>query len=190
MAAVLVAFGCDEPTESKPVPSRFASVKKAAEPAGATFCDKQYSPGERRWVSPPERDVPVAQTKVDRQPAWKWINLWATWCGPCLIEMPLLNQWRDTLRKEGLPIHFELWSVDEDEAPLAAMLKADPKFPGPVRWLRSPDDLPPFLERLGLDRDAAIPIHALVDPKGDLRCVRVGKVAEGAYGTIKRMVGG
>jgi len=38
------------------------------------------------------------------------INFWATWCGPCVIEMPNLQKYYETY-----PGEFELLAVDADE---------------------------------------------------------------------------
>jgi thiol-disulfide isomerase/thioredoxin len=193
-----VAFlGCkaDKPTER--APSRFDSVETSsrASKAHAAFCERtfpQKGEGSRRWTSPPSRPVPKEKLS-DRSGGaagggWTWVNLWASWCGPCLQEMPLLERWRASLEKDGLGVRFELWSVDEDEKDFVSAL--DRKFPGEVRWLRSEEDLPAFLDSLGLERNTAIPVHALVDAEGMLRCVRVGQVNEGSYGTIKAILAG
>ena len=45
------------------------------------------------------------------------------------------------------------------------------------------------MESLGIEKDTAIPVHALVDPQGNLRCVRVGAVGANDYGTIKSIIG-
>src|SRR5688572_693588 len=29
---------------------------------------------------------------------WIWLNFWATWCGPCLTEIPALNNIQKTLK--------------------------------------------------------------------------------------------
>jgi peroxiredoxin len=40
------------------------------------------------------------------------VNFWATWCGPCREEMPLLNQ----IYKQYHPVGFELLGVNIDDA--------------------------------------------------------------------------
>lgn len=40
------------------------------------------------------------------------LNFWATWCSPCRMEMPLLEELRDELKSQGV----DIWGVT-DEAP-------------------------------------------------------------------------
>jgi peroxiredoxin len=44
------------------------------------------------------------------------INFWATWCGPCRQEMPLLNKIHEQYRKAG----FTLLGVNIDDDPAVA----------------------------------------------------------------------
>src|ERR1039457_5750385 len=44
------------------------------------------------------------------------LNFWATWCGPCLTEMPSFAAWQNTYGAAGLPIVGV--SMDDDAAPV------------------------------------------------------------------------
>lgn len=190
----LWAAACkEEPAASGPPPGRFAAVKHASgDKALASFCEATYPPsgeGARTWRAPPERALPGGHvSKPDESTGWIWVNLWASWCGPCVEEMPLLERWTRTLKSEGVPVRIEAWSIDEVEAELQSAL-ARP-IPGQIRWLAGPEHLEPFLQSLGIAKDSAIPIHALVDPKGMIRCVRVGAVGGQAYGAVKAILSG
>ncbi len=185
LAVVGVGLGCEERKAEKPT-SRYASVKRSskAEAAAASFCDQTFA--DRSFVAPAERAVPGYTAPAGAEGGWTWVNLWATWCGPCLEEMPLLERWHKALEADGVKLQLDLWSVDEEPEALSTHL-AENRLPGRVRWLAE-DRLPDFLESLGVDRGAAIPVHALVDPKGKLRCVRVGKVSEGAWGQVRSIL--
>ena len=43
-----------------------------------------------------------------------FINLWATWCGPCRAEMPGIQSLSEKLK--GEPVEFVMLSVDKDAA--------------------------------------------------------------------------
>jgi hypothetical protein len=102
--------------------------------------------------------------------------------------MALLLRWRDGFSREGLPVTFELLSIDDSSQGKALEAWRSRKLPGPIRWLRSDEDLGPLLASLGVGADASIPIHALVDPSGRLRCVRVGAVHEQDYGAAREIL--
>lgn len=194
--AVLAAgLGCSEgPTKKEVAPSRFQSVKtERASAAAESFCEKTFpasGAGSLKWTAPPEREVPQGKgAKKGPQDGWIWVNLWASWCGPCVKEMPLLGRWADSLVRDGIPMRYELWSIDEEQPALEKAL-ATRELPGQVRWLRDAADLPAFMESLGVDKNAPIPVHALVDPAGQVRCVRVGSVGEEAFGSVKTILTG
>lgn len=183
----------EEPASNEAPPSRFAAVKQASsEKALASFCETTYpgsGTGARKWSAPPERALPGGRvSKVEEKAGWTWVNLWASWCGPCVEEMPLLDRWTKTLESEGIPVRIEAWSIDEQESEFSAALGRP--IPGRIHWLAGPEHLEPFLESLGVSKDSAIPIHALVDPHGMIRCVRVGAVGGQAYGAVKAILSG
>ncbi len=195
LGLLLSAFGCtDDASKTGAAPARFEAVRAEA-PAGGSFCEKSFpasGPGAKRYAAPPLRALPPG-VKGPAEPAvggWTWVNLWATWCTPCRDELPLLAKWRDALAREGRPFRLELLSADApaDGAALAKAIASG--LPGPVTWLRGEDDLGPYLDSLGIDRNAALPIHALVDPRGQLRCVRVGAIHDRDYPVVKAMLAG
>jgi cytochrome c biogenesis protein CcmG/thiol:disulfide interchange protein DsbE len=51
------------------------------------------------------------------------LNFWATWCGPCLIEIPTFAAWQNTYRTAGLQVVGI--SMDDDAAPVKRMYQKD-----------------------------------------------------------------
>ena len=43
-----------------------------------------------------------------------FLNLWATWCGPCRAEMPGIHKLYEKLK--GEPVEFVMLSIDNDKA--------------------------------------------------------------------------
>lgn len=194
LIAALLGAACEEKAGGGASPERFAGVRKAAiKPATpTTFCDRSFpasGEGSRRYVAPPLR--PLGEGGEENEPAvgWTWVNLWATWCTPCVEEMGLLSRWRDALDREGTPVNFRLLSIDGSEKAKELEAWRRRTLPGSIQWLRSEEDFGPFLDGLGVERNAAIPIHVLVDAAKNVRCVRVGAVHEQDYGAIRALLG-
>lgn len=188
MLGLLALAGCDE-KPTGPAPSRFASVKKSAQSATA-FCDKSYpasGDGVKRFVAPALRPFGAAAAPAPAK-GWTWLNIWATWCKPCVEEMGVLNRWSDAISREGLPLHFELLSIDDASAQPELDAWSAKNLPGPIKWIRSEADFGTLLDGLGVERSAAIPIHVLIDPKGLVRCVRVGAIHEQNYGAVRDLI--
>jgi peroxiredoxin len=92
------------------------------------------------------------------------INFWATWCGPCRTEFPLLDQ----LYKKYKPVGFTLLGVNVEDA------SADPES-----WLQTtPVTFPVLFDRKNdvtkLYGVSAMPTTVLVDRKGNIRWLHRG----------------
>lgn len=92
------------------------------------------------------------------------VNFWASWCGPCRQEMPLLEQ----LYKKYQPMGFTLLGVSVDENTDDA-----------TKFLKGVDVSFPILfdnesEVSGLYRVDAMPTTVIIDRNGKVRNIHLG----------------
>lgn len=141
---------------------------------------------------------PLAQAKVFRLPplaeassntfkGWRWTNVWATWCQPCIEEMPRLVEWETKLNQQGKQIELEFLSVDSTSEIVATFRAEHPLTPASVR-IADFGLLSEWLTFLGLDSGATIPIHVITNPSGRIRCVRTGAINETDYPAIRELL--
>jgi thiol-disulfide isomerase/thioredoxin len=186
LGAALAACGSKGDTPAAPLPSRTDGAKVAvAQVATADgFCDVHAADDKAaafRWPElAPGSKPPAAPT------TWRWVNVWATWCEPCIEEMPRLAAWRDKLVAAGKPIELSFLSVDDDDADVEAFRKAHPGMPPSIRVAGS-EQRAAWLKTFGLS-DGAIPIHLLVSPANRLRCARAGGIREKDYSVIEKLL--
>ena len=181
---------CDSGSNTAPPPpvaSRFEAVKAATPGADqlAGFCDKSAQPqqGDAFRFPAVEGSVP-ANTGQER---FLWLNLWATWCKPCIEEMPMIASWQQKLAAEGKAIDVQFVSVDEDAAAVPAFRAQHPNAPASLH-IADPKALAPLISELGLDSGAGLPIHVFVEKGSRVRCVRAGAVTESHYAIVASML--
>ena len=192
--AAALACGCGDGggATAAPTASRVDAVTAAPAALRAdtldAFCDVHKAAADARPFAMPALDAPDPPP-APPAPAWRWLNVWATWCKPCVEEIPLLGKWKERLGSEGLPVVIELLSVDEKREDVEAFRKEYPATPPSLR-LRESGGMGAFIGALGLDSGASIPIHVFVDPGGKIRCVRTGAVRDTDYGAVKLLLSG
>lgn len=183
ISLLLLLFAC--PTESAvaPLPSTRVNVVAPVARKGPdvdAFC-------ESRGGQPfgwPETDAPVVKSA-----GWTWVNVWATWCKPCVAEMPMIVKWREKLAASGLQVALEFLSVDAKVDDMTAYQVLHPDIPKGAR-LKEVALLAPWLSTIGLDASAVLPVHLFVDPAGTIRCVRMGALAEYDFDAVQAVVEG
>jgi len=92
------------------------------------------------------------------------INFWATWCGPCRQEMPLLGQ----LQSKYEPLGFTLLGVN-----------VEPDSAGAVSWLKGMNvDFPILFDRKNAVAESfgveGMPSSVFIDRAGNVRYVHRG----------------
>jgi thiol-disulfide isomerase/thioredoxin len=185
-AAALV--GCNTRSEpaGAPPPARTegAKVKPAQTASTDAFCDVHAGDAGGDVFHWPE--LAPGGTAPAGGTGWQWVNVWATWCKPCIAEMPRITAQRDKLVAAGKRVALTFVSTDDSDAEVAEFRKAHPELPGALRiagnnqriaWLRS----------LHLS-DGAIPINLFVSPAGRLRCGRAGEIREQDLAMVDRLL--
>jgi thiol-disulfide isomerase/thioredoxin len=134
------------------------------------------------WPSTAGRVAPPSTGPT--KDTWRWVNVWATYCKPCLEEIPRLLAWRDKL---GHPIDLQFVSIDEKVELVAAFRTKHPEIPETLQ-LAEPSGRTAWWKALGLDGDPPIPINIFVAPSGRVRCARVGGIREQDRAMVERLL--
>jgi thiol-disulfide isomerase/thioredoxin len=182
-ALIICLCACEgSSTKTEPAPSRVdgAKTKPAKAASLDAFCDLSAPAGTAKRYADP--------TLTERGPlqeggGWRWINLWATWCKPCVEEMPRIASWA----KRHASVGVSFYSVDESPAEVAEFLAA---HPGVQTHGRFGEPYDAWLARLGMTNGSTIPIHVFVDGHGGVRCIRAGSIRDQDFAAIEQLVGG
>lgn len=100
-------------TVSKQAGQWASFINKAAQGVKGKSTSKQY---DRPAEYPQLRGIDVAGKKVslnDLKGQWIYVDIWATWCGPCKFEIPYLQELEHRLKEYN--IAFVSISIDKEE---------------------------------------------------------------------------
>jgi thiol-disulfide isomerase/thioredoxin len=123
---------------------------------------------------PPLDDAAATALRAAVHPAGgraRLVHLWASWCGPCLAELPALVELLRPLRRR-LDVVFVSLDAAEQAPAAARIVKQLGGIPGTS--LRAVDDAGLALHELDPAWDGAIPTTYLLDANGRLAVAQRG----------------
>jgi thiol-disulfide isomerase/thioredoxin len=97
------------------------------------------------------------------------VNFWASWCGPCVEEMPSLAQLHREYAKKG--IEFVGLGVDSDKNVKAFLQKVPVDYPVYVIGFGGAD-----LARAFGNNAGGLPFTVVIDAKGNVRSTKLGQI--------------
>jgi len=102
------------------------------------------------------------------------INMWATWCVPCVDEFPNLIRFRSALADRGLVMHFvsldRARSIDTHLRPFLRRMGVDFQT-----YLKKAGNDELFINVLSSEWSGALPATFIYDRSGDLKHLLVGE---------------
>jgi thiol-disulfide isomerase/thioredoxin len=117
----------------------------------------------------------------------RWIHLWASWCKPCVEELPRITRFEQRLRSQGASGEVVLISADAAQARVDAFRKAHPDTPDSY-LAASPGTLEGWMEEMGLRAGAGLPMHVFVGADDHVRCTRAGPVQDAHFDAVARLL--
>lgn len=168
-SALLLGSGCENRSTARvPAPKRVP-----AEPPGQKPAMKQAT-----VVTDGLREIDgqglIAEIRAGKRKA-TLLNVWASWCGSCKRELPMLVDLGKALEAEGVGVM--LVSVDKPEDRPAAVALLETLTPKPSSWIVR-GSLGPFKRAVSPTWKGALPATALYDGEGELLWFWPGPVLE------------
>ena len=103
------------------------------------------------------------------------VNVWASWCGSCREEIPLLLQLRQAFATEGLDFVFVSADEEPDLPKALAMMR---EWSGPLPTFSVAGSMGAFKRAMHVNWKGAIPATFLFDDKQKMRHYWEGPVME------------
>jgi thiol-disulfide isomerase/thioredoxin len=101
-------------------------------------------PAAYDWSLLDLEDRPISFSRFKGKPVF--LNIWATWCGPCVGEMPSIAELARDPRLAGKDIQFVCVSTDDSSATVKRFLEGKEWT---MTFLRA-EDLPPVFQTQGI----------------------------------------
>lgn len=154
-AFALLVAACDRPSEEPSQPQEESAAPEGGELSGTV--DRSFAGEEMPAVELVDPDgATLALAETAGKPVL--LNLWATWCAPCVVEMPLLDELAAELGDDVLVL-----TVSEDMKGAEAVVPFFEArgFDNLPRWMDPRNDL-----AIAYGGGAALPLTVLYDAEG------------------------
>jgi len=167
--------GESEPsTQSSAQPTgRFEAVRHGKGHTLTELCDRAPQPATP-FAWPELTEAPQPSQAGAK---YRWVNVWATWCSPCVKELPRLAETLTAWNKQGRAVSLTLLSVDADPAAAQRFIQARPGLPQTLQ-LKPDSAVSSWLSAQGVSAGSAIPVHFILDAQDRLVCARSGEISE------------
>ncbi|PRD66832.1 TlpA disulfide reductase family protein [Malikia granosa] len=137
--------------------------------AGLSACSRGAEPPaafwSQSWESP--NGQPLAAADLRGRPLL--VNFWATWCPPCVEELPLLDQFYQSRRAQGWQLLG--LAIDQPSAVRAFLARRPLSFPIGLAGLGGTE----LSRELG-NSNGGLPFSVLFDPAGRLVERKLGRL--------------
>ncbi len=153
-ALVLVLAGCDRQSDTPAQPQENSAGQNAGELTGTV--DRSFA-GTAMPAAALSDPSGATLTLAELKGKPVLVNLWATWCVPCVTEMPLLDALAGEL---GDAVHVVTISEDLTGAEAVEPFFAEKKFAHLPKWMDPKNDLPVAFG------GASLPLTVLYDAQG------------------------
>jgi peroxiredoxin len=151
-------FGCSTKWSDKRKEAKLALEKADAETATLETID----------------DDGVAKLARNDTDKYVLVNLWATWCGPCVSELPELTAMHRMYRRR--PFQMVTISMDEPEKRAEALKVLNEHHLSATNYILNTKDRDKFAEALDKEWPGALPYTVLIAPGGKVVYRKSGSI--------------
>jgi len=189
LVTLLATTACGSEREPSPQTSpqptgRFEAVRHGKGHSLAELCDRAPQPAAPfAW---PELSSSAPQPSAGGAKYYRWVNVWATWCSPCIKELPRLANTLAEWKRQGRAVTLTLLSVDADPAAAQRFIQERPGLPETLQIKPDSGHVNSWLSAQGVSAGAAIPVHFILDAQDRLVCARSGEISEDDLDRFRR----